>query len=78
MTKRPWRRESEYPSDLAVVRSIEPATLDLVEWIRATGRTAPTNVAGKDQRSLRIRTSGTGAPQRSSMISVTSVKPAAR
>ncbi|MFI0242634.1 NmrA/HSCARG family protein [Streptomyces sp. NPDC016845] len=34
------------PSDLAVVRSIEPATLDLVEWIRTTGWTAPTDVAG--------------------------------
>ena len=36
---------AEHPSDPAVVRSIEPATLDLVEWIRATGWTAPTNVA---------------------------------
>lgn len=37
---------AEHPSDLAVVRSIEPAALDLVGWIRATGWTAPANVAG--------------------------------
>ncbi|WP_329416674.1 NmrA family NAD(P)-binding protein [Streptomyces sp. NBC_00704] len=43
---REFAQAAEYPSDLAVVRSIEPATLDLVEWIRATGWTAPTNVAG--------------------------------
>src|SRR3954469_7073951 len=43
---RQFAKAAEYPSDLAVVRSIEPATLDLVEWIRATGWTAPTNVAG--------------------------------
>ncbi|QER90410.1 NmrA family NAD(P)-binding protein [Streptomyces tendae] len=43
---REFAKAPEYPSDLAVVRSIEPATLDLVEWIRATGWTAPTNVAG--------------------------------
>ncbi|MFL5994544.1 MAG: NmrA family NAD(P)-binding protein, partial [Streptomyces sp.] len=42
---REFATAAEYPSDLAVVRSIEPATLDLVEWIRATGWTAPTNVA---------------------------------
>ncbi len=43
---REFAKAAEYPSDLAVVRSIEPATLDLVKWIRATGWTAPTNVAG--------------------------------
>ena len=43
---REFAKAAEHPSDLAVVRSIEPATLDLVEWIRATGWTAPTNVAG--------------------------------
>ncbi|MCF4136475.1 NmrA/HSCARG family protein [Streptomyces sp. Tue 6430] len=43
---REFAKAAEYPSDLAVVRSIEPATLDLAEWIRATGWTAPTNVAG--------------------------------
>ncbi|WKX23198.1 NmrA family NAD(P)-binding protein [Streptomyces sp. HUAS CX7] len=34
------------PADLSAVRAIEPATLDLAEWIRVTGWTAPTNVAG--------------------------------
>lgn len=43
---REFAKAAESPSDLAVVRSIEPATLDLVEWIRATGWTAPTNLAG--------------------------------
>ncbi|MFI5977757.1 NmrA/HSCARG family protein [Streptomyces sp. NPDC051452] len=43
---REFAKAADYPSDLTVVRSIEPATLDLVEWIRATGWTAPTNVAG--------------------------------
>ncbi|MBD0738452.1 NmrA/HSCARG family protein [Streptomyces sp. CBMA29] len=43
---REFAQSAEHPSDLAVVRAIEPATLDLVEWIRATGWTAPTNVAG--------------------------------
>ncbi|WP_405756520.1 NmrA/HSCARG family protein [Streptomyces sp. NBC_01420] len=43
---REFAKAAEYPSDPAVVRSIEPATLDLAEWIRATGWTAPTNVAG--------------------------------
>ncbi|MEV4725693.1 hypothetical protein [Micromonospora humida] len=43
---RQFAETAEPPSDLAVVRSIEPATLDLVGWIRATGWTAPTNVAG--------------------------------
>ena len=42
---RQFAEAAEYPSDLAVVRSIEPATLDLAGWIRATGWTAPTNVA---------------------------------
>ena len=43
---RQFTEAAEHPSDLAVVRSIEPATLDLAEWIRATGWTAPTNAAG--------------------------------
>ncbi|MGA5418270.1 NmrA/HSCARG family protein [Streptomyces pseudogriseolus] len=43
---RQFAEAAEYPSDLAVVRSIEPATLDLVEWIRSTGWPAPTNMAG--------------------------------
>ncbi|MFJ9036741.1 NmrA family NAD(P)-binding protein [Streptomyces sp. NPDC102406] len=43
---REFAKATEHPSDLAAMRSIEPATLDLVEWIRATGWTAPTNVAG--------------------------------
>ncbi|MFJ3793157.1 NmrA/HSCARG family protein [Kitasatospora sp. NPDC090091] len=43
---REFAKAREDPSDLTVVRSIEPATLDLVEWIRATGWTAPANVAG--------------------------------
>ncbi|MGW7339966.1 NmrA family NAD(P)-binding protein [Streptomyces sp. NPDC054808] len=34
------------PADLSAVRAIEPATLDLAEWIRVTGWTAPANVAG--------------------------------
>ncbi|MFE2434159.1 NmrA family NAD(P)-binding protein [Streptomyces sp. NPDC059409] len=34
------------PADLSAVRAIEPATLDLAEWIRVTGWTAPTNGAG--------------------------------
>ncbi|MET7815519.1 NmrA family NAD(P)-binding protein [Streptomyces sp. NPDC005395] len=34
------------PADLSAVRAIEPATLDLAEWIRVTGWTAPTNVTG--------------------------------
>lgn len=43
---REFAKAPEYPSDLAVVRAIKPATQDLVEWIRATGWTAPANVAG--------------------------------
>ncbi|WP_367123674.1 NmrA/HSCARG family protein [Streptomyces phytohabitans] len=43
---REFANAAEHPGDLAVVRSIEPAALDLVEWIRAIGWTAPTNVAG--------------------------------
>jgi uncharacterized protein YbjT (DUF2867 family) len=43
---RQFAEAAEYPSDLAVVRSIEPATLDLAEWIRAVGWTVPTNVVG--------------------------------
>ncbi|MCV2459360.1 NmrA family NAD(P)-binding protein [Streptomyces sp. ICN988] len=34
------------PADLSAVRAIEPATLDLAEWIRVTGWTTPANVAG--------------------------------
>ncbi|MEU8665083.1 NmrA family NAD(P)-binding protein, partial [Actinoplanes philippinensis] len=43
---RQFAEAAEDPADLAMVRSIEPATLDLPEWIRATGWTAPTDVAG--------------------------------
>ncbi|MFC9219223.1 NmrA/HSCARG family protein [Streptomyces hygroscopicus] len=43
---REFAEAGKYPSDLAVVRAIEPATLDLAEWIRSTGWTAPTNAAG--------------------------------
>ncbi|MGX4655098.1 NmrA/HSCARG family protein [Micromonospora sp. SCSIO 07396] len=43
---RQFAEAAEHPSDRAVVRSIEPAALDLVGWIRATGWTAPANVAG--------------------------------
>ncbi|GAA2291740.1 NmrA family NAD(P)-binding protein [Streptomyces atrovirens] len=43
---REFAKAAEHPADPAVVRSIEPATLDLVEWIRATGWTAPANAAG--------------------------------
>ncbi|MFE1074987.1 NmrA family NAD(P)-binding protein [Streptomyces sp. NPDC058783] len=34
------------PADLSALRAIEPAPLDLAEWIRVTGWTALTNVAG--------------------------------
>ncbi|MFI0036295.1 NmrA/HSCARG family protein [Streptomyces mutabilis] len=43
---REFAKAAKHPADPAVVRSIEPATLDLVEWIRASGWTAPTNAAG--------------------------------
>jgi uncharacterized protein YbjT (DUF2867 family) len=43
---RQFAEAAAFPSDLAVVRSIEPAALDLPGWIRATGWTAPTSVAG--------------------------------
>ena len=43
---RQFAEAAEHPSDLAVVRAIEPATLDLAEWIRAIGWTVPTNVVG--------------------------------
>ncbi|MGW5306293.1 NmrA/HSCARG family protein [Streptomyces griseoluteus] len=43
---RQFAEAAEHPSDLAVVRSIEPATLDLAAWIRATGWTTPPDVAG--------------------------------
>jgi uncharacterized protein YbjT (DUF2867 family) len=38
---RQFATASEYPSDLAAVRAIEPTTWDLAEWIRSTGWTAP-------------------------------------
>jgi len=38
---RQFAKAAEHPSDPAVVRAIEPATLDLAEWIRSTGWTAP-------------------------------------
>ncbi|MFH8444623.1 NmrA/HSCARG family protein [Streptomyces sp. NPDC018026] len=43
---REFAKAAQYPSDPAVVRSIEPDTLDLAGWIRATGWTAPASVAG--------------------------------
>ncbi|MGV9977649.1 NmrA/HSCARG family protein [Micromonospora wenchangensis] len=43
---RQFAEAAAHPSDLAVVRSIEPTALDLVGWIRATGWTAPANAAG--------------------------------
>ncbi|WP_439379693.1 NmrA/HSCARG family protein [Amycolatopsis lexingtonensis] len=43
---REFAQAAEHPSDLGVVRAIEPAALDLAGWIRSTGWTAPTNVAG--------------------------------
>lgn len=43
---RQFARMSEYPTDLAAVRTIEPTTLDLAEWIRITGWTARTDLAG--------------------------------
>lgn len=43
---RQFAKAAEHPSDLAVVRAIEPATLDLAGWIRSTGWTAPANAAG--------------------------------
>lgn len=42
---RRFAEASEHPSDLAAVRAIEPATLDLTEWIRSTGWTAPVPAA---------------------------------
>ena len=42
---RQFAKMGEYPSDLSVVRAIEPATLDLAEWIRSTGWTASPEVA---------------------------------
>ncbi|VVJ18470.1 Uncharacterised protein [Amycolatopsis camponoti] len=41
---RQFAEASEYPSDLAAVRAIEPSTRDLAEWIRSTGWTAPTDL----------------------------------
>ncbi len=43
---REFAKAAQHPADPAVVRSIEPAALDLAEWIRTTGWTAPTNPAG--------------------------------
>lgn len=43
---REFATAAQHTSDPAAVRSIEPATLDLVGWIRATGWTASTDVAG--------------------------------
>ncbi|MGV2916182.1 NmrA family NAD(P)-binding protein [Streptomyces alfalfae] len=43
---RQFAKAQKNSSDLAVVRSIEPATLNLVEWLRATGWTAPADMAG--------------------------------
>ncbi|HEY3472619.1 MAG TPA: NmrA/HSCARG family protein [Amycolatopsis sp.] len=38
---REFAKAAEHPSDLAAVRAIEPAALDLAGWIRATGWTFP-------------------------------------
>ncbi|MFE1435156.1 NmrA/HSCARG family protein [Streptomyces griseoaurantiacus] len=43
---REFAKAAEHPADLAAVRAIEPATMDLAEWIRATGWSAPSGVAG--------------------------------
>ncbi|NJP71804.1 NmrA/HSCARG family protein [Streptomyces sp. C1-2] len=43
---REFAKAAEHPADLTAVRSIEPATMDLAEWIRATGWSAPSGVAG--------------------------------
>ncbi|MFD5828474.1 NmrA/HSCARG family protein [Lentzea sp. NPDC060358] len=43
---RQFATAAEHPSDLAAVRAIEPATLDLAEWIRVTGWVVPANAAG--------------------------------
>lgn len=37
---RQFAKMAEYPSDLAVVRAIEPATLNLAAWIQSTGWSA--------------------------------------
>lgn len=42
---RQFAKMAEYPSDLAAARAIEPATLDLPEWIRSTGWAAPAELA---------------------------------
>ncbi|MGW4804749.1 NmrA/HSCARG family protein [Kitasatospora sp. NPDC004272] len=42
---REFAKAAEHPGDPAAVRSIEPATLDLARWIRATGWTPPTDAA---------------------------------
>jgi uncharacterized protein YbjT (DUF2867 family) len=39
---RQFARMAEHPSDLSAARAIEPTILDLAEWIRSTGWTAPT------------------------------------
>jgi uncharacterized protein YbjT (DUF2867 family) len=43
---REFAKAAEHPGDRSVVRAIEPDTLDLAGWIRATGWTPPTDVAG--------------------------------
>lgn len=43
---RQFAKMADYPSDLKVVRAIEPDTLNLLEWIRSIGWTVPTDVAG--------------------------------
>ncbi|GAA2117856.1 NmrA family NAD(P)-binding protein [Kitasatospora saccharophila] len=42
---REFAKAAEHPGDPAAVRSIEPATLDLAQWIRATDWTPPTDAA---------------------------------
>ncbi|WP_380161721.1 NmrA/HSCARG family protein [Kineococcus sp. R86509] len=43
---RQFAKMADYPTDLAAVRAIEPATLDLAQWIRSTGWVPSPNVAG--------------------------------
>jgi len=41
-----FAKAAEHPSDLAVVREIEPSALDLAGWIRSTGWSAPADLVG--------------------------------
>jgi uncharacterized protein YbjT (DUF2867 family) len=52
---RQFAKMAEQPSDLRVVRAIEPAALDLAGWIRSTGWTAPT---ASDHRAIEVTSHG--------------------